>query len=293
MPATHPILSKRAGEGGAADYNDTLRVQQLLCRAGFLAKSAVNGSWGKGASPTAKAWDDFQRSKGWTPTTYIDPKDPEDRLGYLASAAGVLQWTPDYLRSASALSVFVDFTIASSIPYGWGANHPPGTRIVVGFEKRPNLILFMQPNRQFDINTSEPRSYNCCAFANVLLSVWQRGNIHEAPYNWSQAVGGDGDQLGTRYGMPEIKNSKGNQGISSLDELKGAMSPDRIYHMALCLNSTGTFTKHDTVVVNNMVYQSNTKGASPNSGSVYVQSIDDQWKKMTVKRVRLFGPGPY
>lgn len=293
MPATHPILSKRAGEGGSADYGDVLRVQQLLCRAGFLAKNAVNGTWGKTTSATAKAWGDFQTSKGWIVQSYIEPKDPEDRLAYLAAAAGVVQWTPSYLRSASALSVFTEFVIASNIPYGWGANHPPGTRIVVGFLNRPDFILFMEPNKQFSIHTSEPRSYNCCAFANVLLSVWQRGNIHESPYNWSQAVGGDGEQLGTRYGMTEIKNSKGNPGIASLDELKEAMSPDRIYHMALCLNSTGGFTKHDTVVVNNQVYQSNVKGASPNAGSVYVQSIDDQWKKMSVKRVRLFGPGPY
>lgn len=293
MPATHPILSKRAGEGGSADYSDVIRVQQLLCRAGFLAKNAVNGVWGKTTSATAKAWGDYQSSKGWNVQSYIEPKDPQDRLGYLAADAGVIQWTPSYLRSASALSVFTEFVIASNIPYGWGANYPPGTRIVVGFQNRPDIMLFMETNRQFNVNTTEPRSYNCCAFANVLLSVWQRGNIHESPYNWSQMVGGDGEQLGNRYGMPEINNSKGNPGVMSLDELKAAMLPDRIYHMALCLSSSSNFTKHDVVVVNNQVYQSNTKSMSPNAGSVYVQSIDDQWQKMTVKRVRLFGPGPY
>jgi hypothetical protein len=293
MPATHPILSKRAGEGGSADYSDVIRVQQLLCRAGFLAKNAVNGVWGKTTSATAKAWGDYQSSKGWTVQSYIEPKDPQDRLGYLAADAGVIQWTPSYLRSASALSVFTEFVIASNIPYGWGANYPPGTRIVVGFQNRPDLMVFMETNRQFNVDTKEPRSYNCCAFANVLLSVWQRGNIHEAPYSWSQQVGGDGEQLGNRYGMPEIKNSKGNIGIASLDELKAAMLPDRIYHMALCLSSSSNFTKHDVVVMNNQVYQSNTKSMSPNAGSVYVQSIDDQWQKMSVKRVRLFGPGPY
>jgi hypothetical protein len=292
MPATHPIITKRVGEGGTAGFGDIKRIQQLLARAGFLQKNQITGSWGKAGGASATAWNDFQLSKGWVPKPYVDPVDAEDRLAYLASAACVLLWMPDYLRSLSAITVLTDFAIACKIPYGWGDKYGEGTRSIYGFEGRSWAMVFLEGS-YFDVGAADARSFNCCAFANVLLSVWMQGNIHAAPYNASQAVGGDGTQLGTRYGMPEIKNSKGAMGISSLDELKSVMTADRIYHMALCRDSTGTFTKHDVIVVNNTVFQSNILSASPNGTGVYVKSLDDVWQNMSRKRVRLFGPGPF
>jgi hypothetical protein len=292
MAATHPIITKRVGEGGTAPTKEVRRVQQMLARAGFLAIGQITGTWGKAASPSAKAWDDFQLSKGWIPKPYLDPTDAEDRLAYLASQAGVLLWVPHFLRSLSAITVLTDFIIASEIQYGWGDKYGEGTRSIYGFEGRPWAMVFLEGGN-VDVAAKDARSFNCCSFVNVLLSVWMQGNTHASPYDSSQAVGGDGPQLGNRYGMPEIKNSKGGMGISSLDELKSVMIPDRIYHMALCRDSTGTFTKHDVAVVNNMVYQSNIKGTSPNASGVYVKTLDEQWKNMKTKRVRLFGPGPF
>jgi hypothetical protein len=264
----------------------------MLCRAGFLQRGKVNGVWGAGASASAKAWEDFQRYKGWLPKPYLDPVDAEDRLAYLASEAGVLLWTPNYLKSLSAVTTLVDMIIASEIPYGWGDKYGEGTRSIYGFEGRPWAMVFLEGGT-FDVDAKDARSFNCCSFVNVLLSVWRQGNIHSAPYDSSQAVGGDGPQLGTRYGMPEVLNSKGKQVFDSLDELKSVLQADRIYHMALCKDSSGTFTKHDVAVISGTVYQSNIAGTSPNASGVYAKSLDDQWKNMKVKRVRLFGPGPF
>jgi hypothetical protein len=218
--------------------------------------------------------------------------DAEDRLAYLASEAGVLLWTPNYLKSLSAVTTLVDMIIASEIPYGWGDKYGEGTRSIYGFEGRPWAMVFLEGGT-FDVDAKDARSFNCCSFVNVLLSVWRQGNIHSAPYDSSQAVGGDGPQLGTRYGMPEVLNSKGKQVFDSLDELKSVLQADRIYHMALCKDSSGTFTKHDVAVISGTVYQSNIAGTSPNASGVYAKSLDDQWKNMKVKRVRLFGPGPF
>lgn len=290
--SVHPIISKRVGEGGHAGHSDVKRVQQLLARAGFLPKYHINGVWGKAGSPTAKAWDDYQSYKGWTREPYLDPLDAQDRLAYLATDAGAILWTPHYLKSLSAVTKLMDMIIETEIPYGWGSKYGEGTRMVYGFQGRPWAMIFLEGG-YFDVEAKDARSFNCCSFVNVLLSVWRQGNIHSAPYDPNQHVGGDGLQLGTRYGMPEVKNSKGTNVFDSLDELQGTIQPGRIYHMALCRDKTGSFTKHDVAVIDNTVYQSNIPGTSPNGSGVYAKPLDAQWKSMKVKRVRLFGPGPF
>lgn len=291
MAATHSIISKRVGENCTATHKDVLRIQQLLARAGFLGKQHLTGVWGKATGASAKAWGDYQISKCWLPQTFIDPNDPQDRLAQLATDAGVVMWVPSSLRSLSAATVLTDFCISTAIPYGWGS-HGDGTRMVYGFANRPWAVIFLEGGT-FDVNAQEARSLNCCSFVNLLLSVWKQGNAHSSPYDASQNVGGDGQQVGQRYGLPELKNSKNNCVFDSLDELKGKLQSDRIYHMALCRDKSGTFTKHDVAVINNKVYQANIKAASPNPGAVYVRSLDDQWKNMAVKRVRVFGPGSF
>jgi hypothetical protein len=289
--ATNPIITKRVGDSGNAGHKETLRIQQLLMRAGFLSKAHLTGSWGKTAGASAKAWHEYQVSKGWQPRPYLDPMDAEDRLAQLASDAGVIMWVPHFLKSLSAASVLVDFCITSAIPYGW-ASHGDGTRMVWGFENRPWAVVFTEGGT-FDVEAKEARSLNCCSFVNLLLSVWLQGNAHSKPYDASQAVGGDGAQLGPRYSMPELKTKKGERVFDSLDELQSTLQPDRIYHMALCKEKSGTFTKHDVAVINGKVYQANVKSASPNAGAVYVKPLEDQWKAMSVKRVRVYGPGPF
>jgi len=289
--STFSILSKRIGEGGATFGVEVRRVQQLLVRTGHNPINNIDGGWGKKDSKTVKAWMAYQESKGWTPNPYVDPIDAEDRLGTLAEDAGVLMTVPQNLRSQSAVTSFTDSCISNQLPYGW-FEEGGGTLTIWGFENRPNKIIFTndgRTNRDFRAFGIQ-RSVNCCSYVNLMLSIWSQGNAHAQPYDASQIVGGAGTPVSTRFGLPELLNSKKEPGFDSLDEVKSTIQPGRIYHMSICIGQTLN-TRHDLVVVNDTVYQANKKQYSPNGFGVYTRTLDQQWGKKT--KVRLFGPGPF
>lgn len=293
MAATFPIITQRVEESGIRSSIEVKRIQQLLARTGHHPKNKLDGVWGK---TSVEAWIAYQKGQGWLPNNYLDPTDAEDRLGWLAYEAGVLMWIPEGLRSLSAVTTVTDTCIVAGIPYGW-SGHSGGTKMIWGFEKHKWAVIFTKPGSQktaeFDVDSAEPRALNCCSFANLLLSIWSRGDAHGHPYSSSQAVGGDGIQVGERYGMPEVLNKSGEKVFHSLEDLQRVLQPDRIYHFALCRDETGLFTKHDTIIIGGNVYQANIPAASPNRGAVYVKPLERQWKRMKVKRARLFGPGPH
>lgn len=301
MAATFSIISHRVGEGGTKNGTEVLRIQQLLTLVGKNPRYNNDGAWGKGEkSTTLKSWLAYQEEKGWRAQNYIDPMDAEDRLGTLAFDAGVTLYVPASARSATALTIAYSVFVGEKIPYGWV--HPKtkkkygaGTKLTWGFQDRPYSIIFTTTAEnhpvQFDVDSGETRSTNCTAFANLVLSVWQQGNAHSAPYDVSQGVGGLGAiQLGPRYAMPAVLTSKGTDVFTDLDELKENLQADRIYHMGLCSDKAGTI-HHDTAVLNNEVYQANIPGAGP--GPVYKIGLDEQWDILSCNAVRLFGPGPY
>lgn len=293
MAATFPIISKRVEENASKSSPDAKRIQQLLVRTGHHSKSACDGIWNE---KSIDGWVAYQKSKGWTPKKHVDAMDPEDRLAWLALDANVIMWIPEGLRSLSAVKSFTEICIGFGIPYGW-KDHGGGTKMAWGFDQREWAVIFTRPGgrktAEFDVDSPEPRALNCCSFANLLLSLWMRGDVHGVPYDSSQNVGGERMQVGERFGLPEVMNRSGEKVFDNLDEIKSVLVRDRIYHLALCRDAKGTFTKHDTILINGEVYQANVPSASPNAGAVYVQSLDRQWKKMSVKRARLFGPGPF
>lgn len=291
--ATFSIISKKLGEGGGTHGVEIRRIQQLLAKTGHNPVNNIDGSWGNvKTGKTVKAWMEFQNSQGWIPKSYIEPLDAEDRLGTLAEAAGVLMTVPSQLRSTSATTTFTDSCISSTLPYGW-RDEGGGTLMIWGFKNRPSKLIFTQDGhtrndfRVFGVD----RSLNCCSFVNLMLSIWQQGNAHSQPYDASQVVGGEGVPVSSRFGLPEVMNSKKKQGFDSLDEVKSTIKPDRIYHMALCESKYTLSTKHDLVLINNTVYQANRKQSSPNGGAVYTKTLDNQWGKNT--KIRLFGPGSF
>jgi hypothetical protein len=299
LGSTFPIIAGRVGAGGTTHGDDVRRIQQLLCRTGNLARNQITGNWkgtGTGTSPTLKAWMEFQEKCGMKPVDYIDPKELNpDRLANLAIGAGVLMVVPEKMRSASACLNFTNMSIVTEIPYAWqepsGVVHNGGSKAVHGFEGRPWAIVFTR-SKFFDIDTEEPRGFNCTSFANLMISIWRQGNAHSTPYDAYQGVGGLGDQLGPRFSMPELKTKKGNWIFRNVEEIEEQVQPGRIYQFLLCLNNTG-FTKHDTVYFDGNIYQANKPGASPNRGAVYVQPLRDVWKKMQYKGARMYGPGPF
>jgi hypothetical protein len=221
---------------------------------------------------------------------FIDPVDACDRLFVLSLMAGVLVALPSGLRSESATSCLFEHCRVTGVPYGW-VDHGAGTRMIWGFEGRASWAVATRPGSRrtalFDMNT--PITMNCTGFANVMLSVWQQGNIHQAPYDASQAVGGF-NPLGLRYNMHQVGGSGvlRNGVFRDADTLNQFLEQDRIYHFGIC-NLDG-FITHDTVLLNGYVYECNL-GQEP---AVYRTALADRFKKAgSRKGARVFGPAPF
>jgi hypothetical protein len=286
LSATYPIIPARVGKGGITSGVHVRKIQQLLTLAGVY-KGAITGTW----THIEPAWIEFQKSLGLPPKPFVDPMDAEDRLAELASAADTLMYFPSNLRSLSAINYVTDYLIREKTPYGY-KHHGGGTKKVWGFEGRPYLMIFgLQGSGEFPVS-GVTCSVNCVSFANLLLGAWH-GGIHQPPFDSDLLLGGAGRQVGQRYSMSEVLNMDKKPGISDYEYVSGVMPPNCIYHMALCDSMSSLSTKHDVIVVNQMVYQANTKDASTEAGAVYKMPLDKFWKTLTFKHVRLFGPGPY
>jgi hypothetical protein len=302
MGATHPIITKKLGEGGTKYGDEVKFIQQLLARVGFNPVNNTDGSWGNSSGPnlsnTHKAWIKYQESKGWTAKPYIEPTDPEDRLGALADDANVTIPITAGLRSQTGAGYMYAFCLGYGLPYGWedvkkGKVYGGGTKVIWGFENRPGKLLFTGVRKTGFPATGEARSLNCTSFANLMLAAWTQGSAHHAPYDASQMVGGYGPYLGDRYAMPMIRNKAGLRVFADLQEIKDTLQKDRIYHVAWASRATGE-TTHDMVSYNGMVYQANTPAAAGSQIAVYERTLDALWAgRDSSKGLRIWGPGPF
>ena len=112
-------------------------------------------------------------------------------------------------------------------------------------------------------DTKVPVSSNCTSLANVLLSIWHAGNLHNARYDASQASGGDDDAkvLGRRYGYTALRGSpKRPLGVSTraglyttVEEIQADTKPGTLYHFAFCDKSG--FITHDTLLLDGEIYE--------------------------------------
>jgi len=279
------IVNKKIGEGGAKQGVEVKRLQQLLYMAGFTRVGAPDGKWG---TNTTLAWQEYQDTYGHWPTrSFVEGGDPENRLFYLALSARVLIPLPSGELGSKGLKSHYGAVRDLKIPYGW-KDHGNGTMMTWGLALNGNVswAICTKPGgrltTEFDMKV--PRASNCTAFANVLMSIWDSGNLHNANYSASQAAGGadPGMNLSKRYGYAPLRGSpKPPLGVAarpglytSLDDLNADIQPGRLYHFAIC--KPDGFVTHDTVLLDGEIYECNLD----KTPACYRSSLDDRWARI-------------
>jgi hypothetical protein len=277
--ATHPIIFGRVGEGGQKKGDDVKKINQLLKLANFLVPSAEDGEWNQVSEEALK---EFYKTFGAPVLSYIEPNDPWDRLRMLAMTAGVVIPLPTGQRGASALSILFNTCRERQYPYGHykgtkiGAGIDVGTHVVWGFEDRPGYAVVTGVSPKDFSDQDNPVALNCTSFANMVLSVWTRGNLHGPSYLASQQLGGFGPNLGERYSMrpvndgdcifdgfcfvnPRSLGSKDKEGRSDdfnrFCSVFERLDKGRVHYVGLGTESEGVL--HDTVVYNGCFYECN------------------------------------
>jgi hypothetical protein len=284
MAGTFSIVTKKTGQGGVTHGVEVKRIQQLLSLADYKTVGVPNGVW---TPATTAAWIEYQEWNGFFPARpFIEGYDPDNKLLPLARAAGVLIPLPGGDVGAKGLRAFMDTVQARQVPYGW-LDHGNGSMSTWGLKLNGDTswAICTKPggpmNALFD--TKVPVSSNCTSLANVLLSVWQSGNLHNPQYQASQDSGGldETKVLGRRYGYTPLKGSKklpagvtGRPGMfTSLEEIREATQPGRLYHFALC--KPDGFITHDTVLYDGEIYECNYS----KTPACFSSDLEHRWKK--------------
>jgi hypothetical protein len=284
MAGTFSIVTKKTGEGGVKQGYEVKRVEQLLYMAGYKGMGTPNGVW---KPATTAAWVKYQEEAGIFPARpFIEGYDPENKLLTLAQAAGVAVPLPSGETGAKGVRSFIETAQATKIPYGW-LDHGNGSMMTWGMKLNGDNSwgICTKPggpmNAVFDMKV--PIASNCTSLANVLLSIWHSGNLHNPQYSASQASGGLNEDmvLGRRYGYVPLKGSKkhpagvtGRPGMyTSLEEIQADTKPGTLYHFAFCKKDG--FITHDTVLLDGTIYECN----FTQSPACYGSDLEPRWKK--------------
>jgi len=208
MSATFKIIRHhRVGEGGSKSGTDVKRLQQLLWLNNH--KIRCNGVW---HSETSDALVDFQRKLlspteqlfmcdglnvpdvcGFSPRPYVLPDDTF--LLHMALGAGVLLPLAYGSHGARAFALVHDSCEDKNVEFDMDP-----TRAVWGLADYPAWAVSTVDDA-FD--TSRPLALNCTLYANLMMSVWRRGNAHGSPFRANVSASGGSDHLARdRYGYP-------------------------------------------------------------------------------------------
>jgi len=266
MAGTFSIVTKKTGEGGVKQGYEVKRLEQLLYLAGYKSVGTPNGVWTKA---TTAAWIQYQEEAGHYPARpFVEGHDPGNKLLTLAQAAGVVIPLPNGELGAKGVRAFMETAAATRLPYGW-LDHGNGSMATWGLRLNGDTswAVCTKPapamHALFDMKV--PVSSNCTSLANVLLSIWHSGNLHNPKYRASQDSGGldEAKVLGKRYGYVPLKGSKkhppgvtGRPGMyTSLEELQADTKPGTLYHVGFC-KKNGCI-KHDTVLLDGEIFECN------------------------------------
>jgi hypothetical protein len=299
------VLTDRVGPGGQLTGIQVQRVQELLKLAGyFTGEPSKTRKWDQASSDAMTAFQkDFGRENYQTSINdYIEPDPRGHKLQALAWKAGVVSWVPSYCRGKPAVLALYETLRQQKIPYGWtqnGKKHHGGSRMVWGWEDYPQLVVYTTAGSNPDdlhFRTDYPKTLNCTSFANLMLSVWVRGDAHGAPYIANQGVGAM-NPLGKRYNMPPVPGGidvdKSGGVFSNFDKLKKRLQPGKMYHIALYTKGVGI--THDMVLLDDTIYQCNLNQGKGNS-SVYSVPLEKKFRDTINaekgKYIQVLGPAP-
>jgi hypothetical protein len=284
------IVPKKIGEGGLKSGASVKRLQQLLWMSGYQKVGTPDGGWGK---KTTAAWMEYQESAVYRAQPFVDAGDPENRLFLLALRAGVLVPLTGGIIGAKALQIFFETCQVLKIPYGWvhgTTQYGNGTMMTWGYGMNGNVAfgLCTRPgsvaSAEFDMKV--PLALNCTAFAQAALSLWHHGNLHNPQYRADQMVGHYTNLSQTRFGYQALAGTeKPPSGVTkyaglytSIEELQAVLQPGVLYHFALC--DSAASIKHDTVLYNGEVYESNSDGPP----YVYKTPLAERWERARKSR---------
>jgi hypothetical protein len=279
------IVPKKIGDGGLKYGASVKRFQQLLWMAGYTKVGNPDGGWGNN---TATAWAQYQEAAGYRVQSFVDGGDPENRLFALAFKAGVVIPLTGGIIGSKALETFFATCQYLKIPYGWEHSEKKygnGTMMTWGYGMNGNIAFGVctrvgsQQTALFDMKV--PLALNCTAFAQAALSLWHFGNLHNPNYLADQMVGHYTNLSQKRYGYQALPGTaKPPSGVTkyaglytSVEELQAALQPGILYHFALC--DSAASIKHDTVLYNGEVYESNSDGPP----FVYKTSLAERWER--------------
>ena len=244
MASTFKIISHTVGEKGVTRGVEVLRVQQLLKLNKF--EVPCNGFWGPKTRDALQAFQERLRAKegfmavehGFaTPVRpYLLPDDAT--LFELAYGAGVLIRLAPGLRGEMAFQDVHDWYVSHQAGFNWdqavwGLHNYIMWAVVTGFDE----------NRSHSFNRYDPLGLNCTLYANLMMAVWQRGNIHGPPFRAGVAQSGGAHHFAVeRYRYPNLTRCQNERALRAAarhaDQLYCLEAGDWVGHMALLLRGT-------------------------------------------------------
>lgn len=253
--STFRILTSKVGEGGQKRGYQVRRIQQLLMLAGEdVGKSKDDGIWG------SKTRDALLRFKKKQQSSFsIDESAPNIgpdslELFMLAYRAGVLIPLGAIGAGVRGIEAYLkthQWLKDNDIPYGWGRLGVGGSRFVFGLHDYPNMAIVTTVGKPYLFDLAHPVALHCVSYANLLMSVWSRGDAHGAPYDAYQGNTGGGDRLAKRFMYPVM-------GLYKWNEIEKAVVDGKLYTMEKSKTSTGDgYGTHQTLLLNKTVYEAN------------------------------------
>jgi hypothetical protein len=258
MARTFRIIDSTVGKGGHQFGPNVLRVKQLLKLNGLMVTAGDH--WDR---TTETALLDFrQKLFGETPFAMVDSYRNEPLrasiprndmvLFELAYRANVLIRLCPPRSGADALTDVHDWLVKRETGFGWnrvawGVEGMPTWAVVTSFEEdKPIAKQFYG----FEFPSTEaPLALNCTVYANLMMSVWLHGNVHQPPFSAGVAESGLDKHLSvSRYGYKLLGEYKSVADITK----HTAKNPSQLF----CVEA-GNFVGHMALLLDGEVFQCN------------------------------------
>jgi peptidoglycan hydrolase-like protein with peptidoglycan-binding domain len=308
MSATKQLIDGRVGEEGGQRNGPSVRqLQQLLLANGYdLGPNKDDASWG---TKTKDALMDFQKrcqttgiaQEGETPVPDATVKvqafvDPGDRcLFCLARAAEILIPLPGKI-GMSGVKIMHEWFVKKQIKYQEGAQSGRGTRATYGLHNDTNWAV-QTTDHWF---AKGPVQMDCTTYVNLMLGVFQRGDLHGSPYDASTPVGwvSTVHLARDRYLLPLVRRTEDKESVNfyqSAEQIKAVTKDANLYvlEVAGTVKNPKTGEKmygavtHMALLYNGETYEC-TNGQS--GSACITRTLDDFMSTKAGRILYLFGP---
>jgi hypothetical protein len=258
MSRVFHIISHTVGKAGHQRGPDVQRVKELLALNGY--PTTKNDHWD--ASAERGLLDFRRRLFGETPFAMIEDADPNEPnrasitpndmvLFELAYRAKVLIRLCPTMHGEEAIKSVHDWLAERDTEFSFA-------RVVWGLAgmRQWAIVTTMLYGKKlseqyygFQRDTHPVLSLNCTLYANLMMSVWLNGGVHDAPFAAGISESGEGQHLAvTRYKYKLLGEYDGWDSVQELT--KG--HPNRLF----CLD-VGDDGHHIALLLNGMVLECN------------------------------------